>query len=129
LVEQRSPKPSVGGSNPSALDTKWKRIKLTQEVKRGVNVGAEVKSMEIKKTHQTSTTENAVSSKKKVQDFVADIKSEVGKITWTNREELITYTKIVVVATFVLGMSIYMMDLLIQGTLSGLSLLLRLIAG
>ncbi len=90
-------------------------------------MGAEVKSMDIKKTQHT-VTENALSTKK-VRDFVADIKSEIQKVQWTSKEELIAYTKIVVLTTFVFGMSIYFMDLMIQGVLNGLSLLLRLVGG
>ncbi|WP_068469701.1 preprotein translocase subunit SecE [Candidatus Protochlamydia phocaeensis] len=83
--------------------------------------------MDIKKTQHT-VTENALSTKK-VRDFVADIKSEIQKVQWTSKEELIAYTKIVVLTTFVFGMSIYFMDLMIQGVLNGLSLLLRLVGG
>ncbi len=90
-------------------------------------MGAEVKSMEMKKP-QSSSIESALTAKK-AQHFVADVKSEIQKINWTSREELTVYTKIVVLATFLFGMSIYFLDLLIQGTLSGLSLLLRLISG
>jgi preprotein translocase subunit SecE len=89
-------------------------------------VGAEVKSMEIKKPQQ-SATEQALTTKR-VQAFVTDVKSEIQKITWTSREELLVYTKIVVGATLVFGMSIYVLDLLIQGTLGGLNLLLQFIS-
>lgn len=91
-------------------------------------MGAEVKTMEIKKPQQASTANPAL-NKKKVQDFVANLKAEVFKVQWTSKEELITYAKIVVITTFVFGMSIYFMDLIIQGLLTGLSFLLRLIAG
>lgn len=91
-------------------------------------MGAEVKSMEIKKNQQT-TTERTVSTTKRVRDFVADIKSEIQKITWTNREELFAYTKIVVFATLIFGMSIYMLDLIIQSILASLSFLLHFIGG
>jgi preprotein translocase subunit SecE len=91
-------------------------------------VVAEVKSMDMKKTQQTSATESAL-DKRKVQDFVAEIKSEIQKINWTNREELLVYAQIVVVATFVFGMGIYFTDLIIQGSLSFLSFLIRLIGG
>lgn len=90
-------------------------------------MGAEVKSMEIKKPQQL-VTEQTISSKK-VQNFVADVKSEIQKITWTNREELFFYTKLVVGATFVCGMAIYLLDLVIQGTLSSLNFFLHLISG
>jgi preprotein translocase subunit SecE len=90
-------------------------------------VGAEVKSMEIKKPQQ-SINEQVLSSKK-VRDFVTDIKSEIRKITWTSREELLFYTKLVVGATFVFGMAIYVLDLLIQATLGGLNFFLHLLGG
>jgi preprotein translocase subunit SecE len=91
-------------------------------------VGAEVKSMEVKKPQQAIATERSFSLKR-AQDFVSDVKSEIQKITWTNREELIAYTKIVVGATFVFGMAIYLLDLMIQGTLGTLNFLLHLISG
>lgn len=91
-------------------------------------MGAEVKSMELKRNEQIIEVEQALSTKK-VEGFVADIKSEIHKITWTNRDELRTYTKIVVCATFLFGMSIYFLDLIIQGFLGGLSLILRWIGG
>lgn len=90
-------------------------------------MGAEVKSMEIKKPQQLGNEE--VISSKKLQNFIADVKSEIQKITWTNREELIFYTKLVVGATFVCGMAIYLLDLVIQGILSSLNFFLHLISG
>jgi preprotein translocase subunit SecE len=81
-------------------------------------VGAEVKSMEIKKPQQTTTEQ--VLSTKRLQDFVVDVKGEIQKITWTSRDELIFYTKLVVGATFVFGMAIYVLDLVIQLTLMGI---------
>lgn len=90
-------------------------------------MGAEIKSMEIKKPQQTAT-EQAISTRK-VADFIADVKAEIQKITWTNREELIFYTKLVVGATFVFGMAIYVLDLVIQGTLGSLNFLMHLISG
>ncbi len=95
-------------------------------IKRGINVSVEVKSMEIKKPKQATERFLAV---KQLQDFVADIKGEIKKITWTSREELMVYTKIVVLMTFVFGMAIYGLDLLIQSLLSSLTIVLHLIAG
>lgn len=91
-------------------------------------MGAEVKSMEIKKPQQSATNERSFTIRR-VWDFVADIKSEIRKITWTSREELLVYAKIVVGATFVFGMAIYMLDLTIQTALSALNFLLHLIGG
>jgi preprotein translocase subunit SecE len=88
-------------------------------------VGAEVKSMEVKKPQQSTTTERTLIIKQ-VKEFVEDIKSEINKITWTSRDELLVFTKIVVGATLAFGMSIYLLDLIIQSVLSGLNLLLNL---
>ncbi len=88
---------------------------------------AEVRSMELKKQRQF-LGDNTISTKR-VQEFVADVKSEVQKITWTTRDELIFYTQLVVGATFVVGMAIYILDLLIQATLGSLNFLLHFITG
>lgn len=90
----------------------------------------EVKSMDVKKNQQTSqgTTDANVSSRK-ARDLIEDIKKEFRQITWTSREELKTYTQIVVGATFALGMGIYFIDLFIQGVLSLLTWLTRFITG
>lgn len=92
----------------------------------------EVKPMEIKKTQQTTTT---VSSKEnqttqwKPQELVGEIKDEFNKISWTNPEELKTYTQIVVGATFFFGIGIYAIDLFIHSILNGLALGIRFISG
>lgn len=87
--------------------------------------------MEVKKTQHVSeaSTKEVPISNKKVLGFLDDIKSEFRKITWTTKDELQTYAKIVVGATFVFGMGIYFMDVMIQSSLATLSYLVRLIAG
>jgi preprotein translocase subunit SecE len=94
----------------------------------------EVKRMEAKKTQQVVSTTNIVKeapalSIRSIRDFVGDIKTELGKITWTSAEELRTYTKIVIGATFALGMGIYFIDLIIQGILNGLAFVIQLVGG
>lgn len=80
---------------------------------------------------QKSTAEAAEDklSKTSISDFVGDVKTEVGKITWTSREEMQTYVKVVIGTTFFFGMGIYLVDIGIQGVLNGLSVLTRLIVG
>jgi preprotein translocase subunit SecE len=95
-------------------------------------VATEVKTMEVKKTQQLASgasSKEASASKKKARDFVGEIKSELMKISWTSPEELKTYTKIVVGATFFCGIGLYIMDLVIQTTLSVLESALRIIIG
>ncbi len=84
--------------------------------------------MELKKA-QNSSQEDVTSKAEQARDFITNIKSEVRHISWTSREDLITYTKIVVAMTFLFGMSIYFMDITIQTLLHGLNLILRFIGG
>lgn len=49
--------------------------------------------------------------------FFEKVKSEFLRITWTKREELLTYTKIVIGATFLCGFSVYFIDLTIKSLL------------
>jgi len=89
-------------------------------------MNADVKSMDIKKTPTTSTREST-NYAKKLENFIVEIKGEIYKVHWTNRDELLFYAKIVAIATLFFGMSIYVLDLIIQNTLSALSAVLNLI--
>ena len=88
--------------------------------------------MEVKKTQQIAASRpprkesSCLFSSWQSRDFVGDIKDELKKIRWTSPEELKVYTKIVVGATFIFGMGIYFMDLLIQGLLNRLALIMPL---
>lgn len=64
-----------------------------------------------------------------VWDYFEGIKAEFRKITWTEKSELKSYTKIVVGASFVFGMGIYFADVVIQRTLAGLNTIVQWIAG
>jgi len=89
-----------------------------------LNVKAKVKSMDEKKAQN----QDAVLGSKAI-NFFGDIKSEFKKISWTSRDELRVYTKIVVGATFAFGMLVYIADLFIQRCLLGLDGFFRLITG
>lgn len=65
---------------------------------------------------------------RKAFEFVGDIKSEFNKISWTSKQELNVYTKIVVGATFIFGMLVYATDLVIQRSLITLDAIFRLIS-
>lgn len=102
--------------------------------KKVCSVGVDTKSMELKKNDQTKSEPSKVSSetaakKFKLRDFIEEIKLELRNINWTSKEELKVYTQIVVMATFVFGMGVYVVDLLIQSALNLLTGLTRLIAG
>ncbi|MCI0382557.1 MAG: preprotein translocase subunit SecE [Chlamydiae bacterium] len=61
--------------------------------------------------------------------FVANLKEELKKISWTTKQELISCTKIVVWSTFVFGMSIYLIDLVIKNSLDFTNWILHFIFG
>jgi preprotein translocase subunit SecE len=47
-------------------------------------------------------------------DFLRAVKSELGKVTWPSRDELIKATRMIVVLSIVLGLAIGWMDLLLN---------------
>jgi len=91
-------------------------------------VAVNVKTIESKKTQKATITKTSTQSKQ-AQSFFSGVKTEFKKITWTNKEELQTYTKIVVGATFFCGMSVYFVDLSIRGCLTTLEAVTLLIFG
>lgn len=73
---------------------------------------------------------SAASVKKfKPREWIEGIKQEIKTIHWTSPEELRTYTKVVVGATFFFGMGVYFVDLLIHGALNFLTWMSRLLVG
>lgn len=86
-----------------------------------------VKVMQDKKVVTKQTTDTV--PRQSAINFVGDIKSEFSKVSWTSQEELKVYTKVVITATFLFGMAVYFMDILIQTTLGGLNMALRMITG
>ncbi len=86
--------------------------------------------MEVKRpSSSTTSTAEKANSGSKTREFISDVKGEITKINWTSKEELIAYTKIVMIAAFTFGLGVYIVDLLIQSFLSGLSALIKLISG
>lgn len=67
--------------------------------------------------------------KRNSESFLQGLKSELKKVSWTSKKELISSTKIVVGSTFFLGMGIYVADLLIRQCLLGIHTLARLVFG
>ena len=61
--------------------------------------------------------------------YLQELKNELRQVTWTSKDELVMFTKIVVGATFAFGLGIYGVDLLIKGCLVGFKTLINLIFG
>ena len=68
------------------------------------------------------------SAKKAFRRF-EDLKTEFFRIQWTEEGEVSSMAKVVVLATFVCGMVLYIADLVVQRALTGVDSVLRLIFG
>jgi len=58
-----------------------------------------------------------------------DFKTEFFRIQWTEEGEVTNIAKVVVLATFICGMVLYLADLVVQRALFGVDGVLRLIFG
>ncbi len=65
---------------------------------------------------------NEKKSSTSIISFVEGIKTEFKRVSWTGRDELLSYTKMVVLATFISGFAIFGVDLALQKLLSLLGL-------
>jgi preprotein translocase subunit SecE len=74
-------------------------------------------------------TQPAASKRKNLFGFIQDLKEELKKVSWTTRDELVLSTKVVIGATFSLGIGIYLFDLVIKGTLDFIALVAHYIFG
>jgi preprotein translocase SecE subunit len=84
-----------------------------------------IDKIEPSKTHHQSSAPTT----NKVVGFVGDVKQELKKIEWTTGPELKFYTKVVLASMFLFALFIYLVDVSIQGVLSGINLLLRATIG
>jgi preprotein translocase subunit SecE len=50
--------------------------------------------------------------------WLEGIKAEFHRVTWTGRQELLSYTKMVVLATFISGFAVFGVDYLLHKLLS-----------
>ncbi|MES2273417.1 MAG: preprotein translocase subunit SecE [Chlamydiota bacterium] len=71
---------------------------------------------------------SAITEKKKLSYF-REVQNELKKVTWTSKEELILCTKAVIMATFIFGLAIYVVDLGIRGSLEMAGAFVRMIFG
>ena len=66
---------------------------------------------------------------KRLRKRFEELKSEFFRIQWVDEGDLSMYTKVVIVATFVSGLVLYIADLFVQRTLLGIDGILRFIFG
>ncbi len=92
------------------------------------------KGMNEKKDKNMSATPNAISKPEgkpavKRPGFIASLKEEMRKVSWTTQEELKSCTKIVLGSIFFFGFTVYGIDLFLRASLNGIAVLSRLITG
>jgi len=67
--------------------------------------------------------------KKNNLSYFREVQQELGKVSWTSKEEIRFCTKVVVGSTFVFGLGIYLIDLVLRGALDLVFLIGKLIGG
>ena len=93
LVERRSPKPQAGGSSPSARATFFRCACLRVP---------------------------KYSSMESIKQYLIESYNElVTKVTWPNWEQLQSTSVVVIVASLILALIIFLMDLVSKGVLDG----------
>ena len=70
-----------------------------------------------------------VTREKKKLSYFREVQNELKKVTWTSKGELIFCTKAVIIATFVFGFSIYLIDLIIRSGLDLAGVFVRIMFG
>jgi preprotein translocase subunit SecE len=73
--------------------------------------------------------QQASNKKKSASSFVQELKEELKKVSWTTKQELRLSIKVVIGATFLFGLGIYLFDLAIKGALDFIALVVHFIFG
>ncbi len=85
------------------------------------------------KLNQTRLSTDApaqqASKKKRLFNYIQELKEELKKVSWTTKDELNLSTKLVIGATFFFGIGIYLFDLVIKGCLDFVALVVHFIFG
>ncbi|MBS0654457.1 MAG: preprotein translocase subunit SecE [Verrucomicrobia bacterium] len=66
---------------------------------------------------------------KRAYEYFEEIKTEFSKIQWTEGGEVLTLAKVVVAATFLFGLSIYVADVVIHRVLMSLDAIFKWVVG
>ncbi|MFZ0565152.1 MAG: preprotein translocase subunit SecE [Chlamydiales bacterium] len=89
--------------------------------------GKAIEKMDVRKAQSSATSKKMDGLK--VVEFVGEVKQELKKVEWTDKEELKSYTKIVLLSIFFFGMFVYFIDLIIQGVLGSFNLIIKFFTG
>jgi preprotein translocase subunit SecE len=69
------------------------------------------------------------SKTRKFFGYIQELKEELRKVSWTTKDDLKFSTKAVIGTTFVLGLGIYLVDLVIKGSLDWITVAVQYIFG
>lgn len=71
----------------------------------------------------------AIVTREKKLSYFREVQNELKKVTWTSKQELLLCTKAVILATFLFGFAIYLVDLGIRGLLDLAGTFVRMVIG
>jgi len=77
----------------------------------------------------TSSKIEHLKIKKKKLNYFRDVQSELKKVSWTSKLELVSFTKIVLWATLIFSIAIYIADLFIKNALHLVNLISKMLFG
>ena len=75
------------------------------------------------------TEKTSSGSKISVFSYIQDLKDELKKVSWTSQEEMSFSTKMVVLATLLFGVGIYLVDFVIKSCLEFIKIVVHFIFG
>jgi preprotein translocase subunit SecE len=84
--------------------------------------GERVQKMDVKKNRLSASSR---ADGRKAITFVSEVRQELKRVEWTSKDEIKSYTKIVLASTLVFAMFVYFTDLIIQGVLGLINLIVK----
>jgi len=89
----------------------------------------DVKLNQPRVTPDASTQQASRKGARSVFGFIQELKEELKKVSWTSKEALLFSTKVVIGATLLFGLGIYLFDLVIKGALDFIAIVAHFIFG
>jgi preprotein translocase subunit SecE len=80
-------------------------------------------------TQKIVSLEQEPEKRLKGRSYISELKSELRKVSWPSKEELVVCTKVVLSAMFAFGFGIYFVDLIIRNSLNVLQYAVQRIIG
>jgi len=80
------------------------------------------------KSESSHKEENGKSSKFRLS-FFNEVKEEIKRVDWPSSKELISFTKVAILATFGMALGIYFTDMVLQTVIKGFGTVVRWITG